>query len=566
MLIKPIINIAEICARKGVQNAILSPGSRCAPLIIAFARHPDIETKTISDERAAAFIGLGMALQKPTIIVCTSGTAALNYGPAVAEAYYQNIPLIVLTADRPPEWVDQQDGQTIRQTNLYRPHVKASYDLPVDTSHPDAIWQVERTVSEAINIAMTAPRGPVHINVPFREPFYPEPGEVAEFDSTVKIIDQMENHSVLTAHQWEELLAEARQAKNIVIVAGQNRKNPKLINALNTLTQVTIIGDIISNIHPVRHLIRHSEVFLARTEENIKAALRPDLLITFGQSIISKHLKLYLRKYKATYHWHIQLAGAVPDTYQSLKKIVRVSPAYFFSEFSQRLDGHQLEQGHYESWQPAIEGAKEILDSFFTTTTLSFSEFEAVKWIISHLPDNSFLHLGNSMPVRYANIVGLTNPSIEVFSNRGTSGIDGSMSTAVGYALLTPKLNTLIIGDMAFFYDRNALWHQHLPSNLKIVVLNNHGGGIFKIIKGPNQLPELKEFFVTEQPLSAELTAQEFGLDYQCCKSREELQRHLEVFFVDDGQAKILEIITESDTNTDIFNQFKMHKNRRYGK
>ena len=542
MLIKPIINIAEICARKGVQNAILSPGSRCAPLIIAFARHPKIETKSITDERVAAFIGLGMALHnKPTVIVCTSGTATLNYAPAITEAYYQNIPLIVLTADRPPEWVEQQDGQTICQSNLYKPHVKASYDLPVDTSKADSVWQVERTISDAINIAMTAPQGPVHINVPLREPFYPESGELVEFDSTIKIIEQIESDSFLTELQWNELLAEVN-AKQIVIVAGQSSKNTTLIKCLNRLCKknVTIIGDIISNIHPVKHLIQHSEVFLAHIDENLKKALRPDLLITFGKSIISKHLKLYLRKYKAANHWHIQSSGAVPDTYQSLTKIVRVSPSYFFREFSQRFNGHQ--QGYYESWQQAEEASKEI------STIPKLSEFEAVKMIISFLPDNSFLHLGNSMPVRYANIVGLTNSSIEVFSNRGTSGIDGCMSTAVGYTLLTPKLNTLIIGDMAFFYDRNALWHQHVPPNLRIVVLNNHGGGIFKKIKGPSQLPELNQFFVTEQPLSAKLTAHEFGLDYISCSVQGKLARksveelHLDVFFVDDGKAKILEI------------------------
>jgi 2-succinyl-5-enolpyruvyl-6-hydroxy-3-cyclohexene-1-carboxylate synthase len=570
MYYQPILNIAEICAQKGVEDAILSPGSRCAPLIIVFARHPEIETKSVTDERTAAFIALGIALhkQKPTVCVCTSGTAALNYGPAIAEAFYQNIPLIVLTADRPPEWLDQQDGQTIRQTNLYGSHVKASYDIPVDPSHPDAVWHVERTISEAINLAMTVPYGPVHLNVPFREPFYPEPNEQLEFDTSVKVIDQMESDCVLSESQWDELIATANKVNNIVIVGGQERKDHRLIEALKTLKQktaITVIGDIITNLHPLEHLIRHPDLILMPTADRFKKTLQPNLLITFGQSTISKNLKLYLREYKATHHWHIQLAGPVADAYQSLRKILRVSPAYFFKEFSQRFDGHQLNLGYNESWLKLEEEVKTLFDSFWASKP-NFTDLEAIKRIMDCLPDNSFLHLGNSTAVRYANFVGLNNPTIEVFSNRGTSGIDGSTSTAVGHSLSTTKLNILIVGDVAFFYDRNALWHQHLPPNLRIVVMNNHGGGIFKLIKGPSQLPEVNDFFVTKQPLSAELTAQEFKLDYLSCHSREELQQHLARFFVDDGTAKILEIFTDLDTNTKIFHQLKRHISNRYGK
>ncbi|GAB3818211.1 hypothetical protein GCM10028895_15180 [Pontibacter rugosus] len=173
MIIQPVVNIAEICALKGVQNVVLSPGSRCAPLTIAFARHPKLNVRTVSDERAAAFIALGMALTtgKPTVLVCTSGTAALNYAPAVAEAYFQQVPLLILTADRPPEWIDQLDGQTIRQQKVYGQHIKQSYTFPVDFSHPDATWHSERLVSEALNETVSFPAGPVHINVPLREPF-----------------------------------------------------------------------------------------------------------------------------------------------------------------------------------------------------------------------------------------------------------------------------------------------------------------------------------------------------------------------------------------------------------
>ncbi|HEX8545795.1 MAG TPA: 2-succinyl-5-enolpyruvyl-6-hydroxy-3-cyclohexene-1-carboxylic-acid synthase, partial [Cytophagaceae bacterium] len=228
---QPIINIAEICAQKSVRSVILSPGSRCAPLTLAFVRHPDIITKTISDERSAAFIALGMALQtRQTVgLLCTSGTAGLNYSPAVAEAFCQQVPLIIFTADRPPEWIDQLDGQTIRQQNLFGRNVKASYQLPVDYNHPDAAWYIERILSEAINQAEEYPKGPVHINVPLREPLYPE---TIEFDEGVKIISTFPGKKTLSLDLQERLQTEVKSFKKILIVAGQNNPNPRLTEVI----------------------------------------------------------------------------------------------------------------------------------------------------------------------------------------------------------------------------------------------------------------------------------------------------------------------------------------------
>lgn len=173
-----IYDIAEICAQHGIQNAVLCPGSRCAPLTLAFANHAAITCRTLSDERSAGFIGLGLAQQThtPSVLVCTSGSAAYNFAPSVAEAFFQQIPLVVFTADRPAEWIDQWDGQTIRQENIFGGHVKRAYNLPSD-SHPDSVWHINRVVNEAIALAQTFPAGPVHINVPLREPLYPQAGE-----------------------------------------------------------------------------------------------------------------------------------------------------------------------------------------------------------------------------------------------------------------------------------------------------------------------------------------------------------------------------------------------------
>ncbi|NOZ03310.1 MAG: 2-succinyl-5-enolpyruvyl-6-hydroxy-3-cyclohexene-1-carboxylic-acid synthase, partial [FCB group bacterium] len=285
MFLPAIVNIAEICARKGISNAILSPGSRCAPLTLAFARHEKINVRTVSDERSAAYIALGIAqsTQKPVVLVCTSGTAALNYAPAVTEAYYQHIPLIVITADRPPEWIDQQDGQSIHQSNLYAPHVKAGYDLPVDTAHADAAWHVERSVSDAVNCAQAFPPGPVHLNIPIREPFYPRGDETVRFDSDIRIIDEVNGTAVLDDEQWRKLVTKIQSVEKMLLVGGHGEKDSDLLEALNRLCKnadIPVVGDVITNLHPLENCVKHADIILARKDESALTDLRPDLLIT----------------------------------------------------------------------------------------------------------------------------------------------------------------------------------------------------------------------------------------------------------------------------------------------
>ncbi len=569
MAIPPsIVNLAPICARKGVTHFVLSPGSRCAPLTITLARHPDIRTRVVPDERAAAFIALGMAQQLggPVGLVCTSGTAVLNYAPAVAEAFYQQVPLLVLTADRPPEWIEQQDGQTLNQREVYGKHVKASYQLPTDYVHADAEWQAERILNEAINLAGQYPKGPVHINVPLREPLYPAPGEKITF-GPVRIIEQWPAGAVLSPGQWVALREMWEESDRKLVVAGQHAHAEELVAVLRQIgaeMQIPVVGDVISNLHPLPDACRYADTVLMRQDEAWRESLRPDLLITFGNSVISKNLKLFLRKHKPAFHWHLQPAGPVADAFQTLTHVLRVEPLYFFRTLFADLDYQHFlqddeedaDQDYYNAWRQGDQDAARRLGKLFREAP--FGEFEAVAECLDALPDDSVLHLANSMAVRYANFAGLgSHQRVEVFANRGTSGIDGCTSTAVGAALQTDRIVTLITGDVAFFYDRNGLWHNFLPPNLRIVLLNNHGGGIFRLIDGPAGQPELEEYFETRQPLRADRAAGEFGLTYFPCRTRDELRKHLPAFFASDGGAKLLEVETDAHTNADIYRQFK---------
>lgn len=555
----PIFNIAEICHRLGVRDAVISPGSRNAPLIVSFNRHPKIETYVVSDERSAAFIALGMAQKskQPVVIISTSGSASYNYAPAVAEAYFQNIPLIVITADRPPEWIDQRDGQTIHQQNIYGSHVKKSIQCPVDIDNSDAAWHLERSISEVVNLAMDGASGPVHINIPFREPFYPEENSKHNY-TNVKSIHQSFTTKQLSSADWANLVDEWNHFDKRLIVAGQNELSTELLMVLSEIKakkHIPVVGDILSNIHPIPDVIKSHDVFIDAIDEKTAVELQPDLLITFGKTVLSKGLKKFLRSYKPKAHWHIQQDGQVADTFQSLTRTIPVTPTTFFNSIKDIAA-----KSHHEYSQQWLQFQKQsaaFLTDFHANE--KFNEFSTVKTILSNLPMSCDIHLANSMVVRYASIIGLshTHRQIETYCNRGTSGIDGCTSTAVGSALKSKKTTLLITGDMAFFYDRNAFWHDHIPENLRIIVLNNHGGGIFDLIDGPGKLPEKEKYFITNQQLKAKSLAEEFGLKYYHCASIGGLSKGLNKFWVQDGHAKILEIESSIDTNTEVFKKYK---------
>src|SRR6267142_4467331 len=338
MLYPPIYDIAELCALKGLSQAILCPGSRCAPLTLAFTRHEHISTKTFSDERSAAFIALGIAQQThvPVILVCTSGSAAYNFAPAVAEAFYQQIPMVIFSADRPTEWIDQLDGQAIRQYGMYGGHVKKSFALPEDYSHPDTGWFINRTVNEAINLALEFPRGPVHLNAPFREPLYPTKYEAIHFSKNLRIIERLPQEITVPEQEKKQLLKVFSSFDKILLIAGQEDYNETLLKTVERFIKqqrVAFIGDVISNFHRLPATVRYADSFLAQGTDGLRKSLQPELLITLGKSVISKNVKLFLRKFKPREHWHIQEAGPVADTFQSVTKIIPSTPAGFFDSF-----------------------------------------------------------------------------------------------------------------------------------------------------------------------------------------------------------------------------------------
>lgn len=570
-ILQPIVNLAELLHQKGISDVVVSPGSRSAPLTLAVARHPQLQVRVMADERSAGFVALGIAQQtrNPVAVICTSGSAVYNLAPAVAEAFFQQVPLLLLTADRPHEWLHQQDGQTIDQIGIFGNQVKRSYDLPADYTHSDARWAIERSLNEAITLCRLEPAGPVHINVPLREPFYPKADESFTFER-VRRIETLPATPTLAPDTWHRLQHEWEQSSRILIAVGQFPYTPALGSILNRITDewgIPVVGEIISNLPANGAFITHTDTMLASLDEQQANALRPDLLITLGGSFLTRNLKTFFRTYPAHRHWHIQpTVDRITDTFQSLTTLIPSDPIAFLEKLFADLDYQRFLQGDDDDderpflnqWQTYDRQAARYVQHMLTQPDQPLTDWSAVQTVLEYLPRSSCVHLANSMPVRYANLCGLTEQqAIQVSANRGVSGIDGCLSTALGAALKTEQIVTLLIGDVAFFYDRNALWSAPIPTNLRIILLNNDSGHIFRIIDGPSRQPELETYFETPHGYTARNTAADAGLLYEQVDTRERLASLLPDFFSMGHQAKLLEIATDKQANQAQFITYK---------
>lgn len=545
--------LAAILIKKGISNIVFSPGSRNAPLINTFTAIDRFRCINIVDERSAGFFALGMAvqMQKPVAIVCTSGSAVLNYSPAIVEAYYQKVPLLILTADRPPEWIGQGDGQTIRQNDIYRNYVRSSYCLMDKVENTNDEWYIARIVNQAVNDLIHPEFAPVHINIPFSEPLYglidaplPEP-------KIINLHRRKETESIADATA-KKFAALWNQSKNKMIIAGQMPCANGLGTILNKLADdpsVVVLTETTSNLKSVNFISCIDNVLAAIEKEQDYA---PDLLITLGGQIVSKKIKIFLRKNRPQAHGHFSCAGEHMDTFQALTDIFPDDPVLFFSSVKDSLN--PCESGYGNKWKQLARITRQRHDIFLEKC--GFSDLKAFQIIMKHLPDRSIVHLSNSTPVRYSQLFAC-DKDIAFLSNRGVSGIDGVVSTAAGTAYVTDKITTVIAGDLAFFYDSNALWNKYLPHNLRIIVINNCGGGIFRFLDGPSAMPELETHFEARHNYRAANVAQAFGLDCFSAEDEKTLTEGLKWLYASDfTKPAVLEIVTPTEQNAEILKSY----------
>ena len=488
---KQNVNIlTSLLVAHGIHHAVVCPGSRNAPIVHNLNECPDIQCYPVTDERSAGFYALGMtqALKEPVVVCVTSGTALLNLYPAVAEAYYQHRSLVVVSADRPQQWIDQLDGQTLPQPDALGCFVKKAVSLP-EPHDEDTRWYCNRLINEALMVK----HGPVHINVPITEPLFDFSTSELPKERKIELLPA-DISNVTLSHVCRMFM----QAKRPMLIAGQPM-NPLMDEA------VVQIGD--------------------------DADYIPDFVLYTGGSIVSKRLKHFLRKAKET--WVVNSEGEVTDTFMNLTHVVQGDGDVVADMVRSNLE--ETPHPFVQKWEALLAQIRQQV----VANEPPYSSAAVVKYFEQKRGAN-IVHYANSMAIRLAN----TYSKTPVYCNRGVNGIEGSLSTAAGFSCVTDEKVFCVIGDLSFFYDQNALWNQNLRGNLRILLLNNGKGGIFDMLPGLEKSPARDKFVAAEHHATAEGICQQNDIYYQQATTTEEMQRGIDLLLsADFSRPMVLEIL-----------------------
>ena len=582
MIKYPIIPVAQTlilsCLKFDFFDVVISPGSRNVPLAIGFASNKKFKCYSIVDERSAAFFALGLSQKskKPTILICTSGSALLNYYPAVAEAYYSEIPLIILSADRPEYKINIGDGQTINQSNVFEKNILYSNSLKQDCSHAteeiiksnlqkivndkadfSKIEKLQKSIQKnneeiieiAFNLSINKMQ-PVHLNVPMEEPLY-------EFNDSpsisVKVKKKTEKRLSLT--DLDNFYKAINKASKIMILIGVSDGNilsKKSIQKINSCSSIIVMKEHTSNvfnesfISNIDRLIGPIE--LQSNFDSLFDELSPEIVISLGGMIVSKKIKSFLRNYKPQKHFHIGNNISKDSFYSGVKQIKTTANKFF-----ENIDLNKSDSKYFEKWNQLDNSKLDLHNRYMKV--INFSDLKVFEILTNWIPKKYNIQVANSTPIRYFQLFDLKNKNM-MFANRGTSGIDGSTSTAIGSSMQNESPVLLVTGDLSFFYDVNALWNKHIPKNFRIIIINNSGGGIFKILPGFKENNLFSEFIETQHNLSARLIAKMFNFNYTRVSTKFGLNLYLRTFFKNSKKPKILEIKTSSVKSTKILKDY----------
>lgn len=539
-----MLELVALIKAHGIREVVLSPGSRNAPLSLSFAADPFFRCHSIVDERSAGYVALGMiqASRQPVVVCCTSGSALLNYGPAVAEAFYQKLPLIVVSADRTEAWIGQMDGQTIPQYQVFGALVKRSVHVREVHSDED-LWHANRLINEALNAALMAGGGPVHLNMPIDEPLS---------DFSVQQLPEVRKITMIHPAEADAdgaaLLASAMvKAKRPMLVVGQrlpaSDNLSELLEILSLRFGVVVLAEHLAN---VDHAIASFDAIL---EHNKMEA--PDLLITLGGHVVSKRLKQLLRAQKPDQHILFSDDLEAPDTYQALTCVLRQNPVAVLKKtievLLQKAAYNNISfsglGSYYSQWTQAASALSFDSENMRQNYCehLPFSDLYAVGKFLELLPENASILVANSSSVRHVQAFPLPK-NTRVYCNRGTNGIEGTLSTAFGMALVSDRPLYVILGDLAFFYDLNILTVKPFPKNLKVLLLNNGGGGIFDLLYEKQPKEAYQSFVAAEHTTQAVAWANAAGLEVVQANDKASIQAGLKRFMAFDGNGILLEV------------------------
>jgi len=505
--------LVEGLARNGLRYAVLSPGSRNTPLLIAFAEHPQVQPSSLIDERSAGFFALGLArsLDEPVALCSTSGSAAANYAPALMEAYWSRIPLIALTADRPPSLRELGANQTARQVGLFTPHVKWQIELPLPDGTQVSFRQAAAMAAQALAIAQAEPPGPVHLNLPFAEPLLPPPrrdleAELAELNPPHLHPSGLPPLGDEALKVLEEYL---RRARRPLIVLGPNL-NASLAEELLAFAarqRIPLLADILSQarLQEAPAAIGHHDILLSTGW-----APKADLILHLGAPPTSQALGRFLASAPVV---RIESAPPYRDPWLASETLLFGNPIPWLRSASVP----QAEAGWLELWQAADQSAERLIEERASL----WWEGTVVRAFLQHLPSPAQVLLGNSRPIRDAEALAWLPLGLRALGNRGVSGIDGVTSSALGASLV--ERSYLVLGDLSFLHDLGGLFAAHVYAlNLTVLVIQNWGGGIFHHLAQASR-PEHLHLFTTPHDLDLAPLVRAFGGHHQLLDDRSQL-------------------------------------------
>ena len=537
----------------GVRDVIVCPGSRNTPLIMAVNRDPAFMPRTVVDERSAAFAALGLSVQtrRPVALICTSGSAVLNMAPAVAEAYYRRVPLIVISADRPAAWIDQNDNQTIRQNGALGNIVLKTIDI-TDSEQQQDLWHAQRLLNDALTAATAKACGPVHINIHLDVPLTAE----ADIPSaeTFSRVDTVYPDGVLSTARARELGLLLAPPRKVMFLIGGLQPSSKISKALAKLAKIpniVVMAEAQSNVHAEGILHGIDEIILAMTDDQ-RREFMPDILVTVGGGFVSHAVKPWLRGQSSVSHWSVGLSDHIEDTFMRAVMHIDMDPDDFLPQIASAVQPFRNDPKTYARRLPGfaytVHKAKEAIP-------LPWCDLVAVKEIVDVLPSHFNVHVSNGTSARY---IQLANPSRlhGVFCNRGVSGIEGSTSTAIGASWEFNGPTLLITGDMSAEYDINALSLPDIRSDFRVVVLSNGGGNIFRYIKNTRDLPETEDFLAVGNRVPLRGVVESYGWHYIEVTDRDSLLAALPWLWRKTDSPVLINVVTDGHTSASALNEY----------
>ncbi len=550
--LKNVQIIVSLLKKNGIRHIVISAGTRHTPLVCSVENDDFFKTYSVVDERSAAFFAIGIIeeIREPVAVCCTSGTAAANYVSAANEAFYQQLPLLMLTAERNHYYLFQQEEQMIPQEGLYRDVCKKVVTLPHVRDDKD-FWYCSRLCNEALLELTTGEKGPVHINF-FVENDYPEHQGIVKFDAEdlpdVRRIERLTLES--NPDTWQVKAAELANAKILIVYGQKSLPSQDEVDAIEDFCvkyNCVISTDLLSNLHG-KYCIPTFALCRKLNWQEIQE-LCPDILITMNANSVTgiKGCVMFLKdKFK---HWHVSEKGEVSDPFKILPDVIACSPQTFFRRFADLTSQAHSEHSYFEQWNAHYLSYGK--SGNLNEEDIQYSAMYAVQQYMKNIPENALFHIANSNSIRLANYFNL-KPTVSVYCNRGANGIDGSMSSFIGQAHVSGKLSFLLIGDLSFFYDMNALWNKYVGNNVRILVCNNSGGAIFYSYPGKTNIPSLEKHIAAGHTASIKGWVESRGFKYLRAEDKESFDSNLNILMQENSDAPVvMEVFTDKEIDAE---------------